>query len=545
MSLARRLHFARHTKPGQIWARLRLISKRKILQLLGRHREFVAPPLAPDPPLPVFAPRGIASAGVADLVGLPYRIEPPIAWHARELERGTRLAKLNLHYMEYLEDLDDDAFAAVVSDWIAANPRYRRGYWLDNWNSYALSIRAVVWMQQLAARAGRLAPEFVEAAAASLAGQLAFLMRNIEKDIGGNHLIKNIKALIWAGRFFAGPEAARWRERGLALLRPALAEQILADGFHYERSPAYHGQVFADLLEIHHVLGPDAALLTPRLRDMAQIVADTSHGDGLCALFNDGGLHMTYRPAELLRVHGGSAAPRSRFSFPDGGLHGARIGKACLIVDCGAMGPDQLMAHAHGDTLSFELSWGRQRLIVDPGVNEYNMGERRAYSRATCAHNTVAIDGRDQADFFASFRVGRRGRGRVLSAQVDPALPFALSGTHDGYAHLPGAPSHERSFRFDGDVLEVEDKLAGGKGQGARGRLLFHPDCRVEPVSERTVHIRAPGISLEIASYGTPLVPGTAHHSPDFGTWLETSCLDFDLGPLPAANRLAIALRPD
>jgi uncharacterized heparinase superfamily protein len=562
MSIGRRFHFARHTPPGQIWARLRLQAKRHIVQrlpALGRLFDAAAPaaaaPLATDPPLPLFGPRGIArrdgGRAVADLLGNPYELTPPVAWHALELEAGTQLARLNLHYMEYLEDLDDAAFAALVEDWIRANPRYRRGYWRDSWNSYALSIRTVVWMQQIAARAPRLPREFRVKAAASLHGQLAFLMGNIEEDIRGNHLIKNIKALLWAGRFFAGAGAARWSARGHSLLRRELPEQILPDGFHYERSPAYHGQVFADLLEIQHLLRPGAEreMLGPHLERMAGAVADTTHGDGLCALFNDGGLHMTYRPAELLAVYArvtGEAAPspRSRFSFPQGSYHGARIGPACLIVDCGAMAADQLMAHAQGDILSFELSWGGQRLIVDPGVFEYNPGERRAYSRATSAHNTVAIEGRDQADFFGSFRAGRRGRGRVLSAQIDPAFPFALSGTHDGYAHLPGAPRHERSFRFDGNVLEIEDKLSGGKGQGARGRLLFHPGCRVEPVSERTAHVKAPGISLEIASSGAPLMQGTAHHSPDFGVWLETSCLDFDLGPLPAANRLTIAIRP-
>lgn len=542
MSLGRRLQFARHTRMAQIAARLRLTAKRRLLERFGRRADVAAPPLAPDPPLPIFAPRALARGNEADLVGLSYSIAPPVAWHAPELERGTRLAKLNLHYMEYLEGLDDAAFIALVRDWIGANPPYRPGYWRDNWNSYALSIRAVVWMQQLAARAPRLEADFAAATGASLAGQIAFLARNIEADIGGNHLIKNIKALLWAGRFFAGPRARRWHDLGLKLLRRALDEQILPDGFHYERSPAYHGQVFADLLEIDHVLD-DRELLAPGLARMAQVVADAAHGDGLPALFNDGGLHMAYAPAELLRLR--AAAPRPRFSFPDGGLHGARIGKACLIVDCGAMGPDQLMAHAHGDMLSFELSWGGQRLIVDPGVVEYNPGPRRAYSRATAAHNSIAVDGRDQADFFGSFRVGRRGRGRLLDIDLDPSRPFRLSGTHDGYAHLPGAPRHERTFRFDGDVLEIEDMLSGGRGQRARGRLLFHPDCRIELESETSASVRAPGMRLELASSAAPFAAGRAHYSPDFGAWLETACLDFDLGALPVRNRVTIALKPD
>lgn len=542
MSLARRFHFARHTRPGQIAARLRLTAKRKLMQRLGRPFTVATPPLSPTPPLPVFAPRELARDRKADLAGHAWPIVPPVDWHNPGLETGTRLIKLNLHYMEYLEGLDDTAFAALVSDWIAHNPPYRPGYWLDNWNSYALSIRVVVWMQQLALRRDRLSGDFLAEAAASLAAQLAFLARNIEADINGNHLMKNIKALLWAGRFFEGPAALRWTRLGLKLLRRELAEQVLPDGFHYERSPAYHGQVLADLLEIRQVLD-EPAELDERLARMAQVTADTIHGDGLAALFNDGGLHMTYAPAELLRIHGGTESPRERFTFPDGGLHGARIGPACLIVQCGAMGPDQLMAHAHGDILSFELSWGAQRLIVDPGVYEYNPGPRRAYSRATASHNTVSVDGADQGDFFGAFRVGRRGRGRLLALETDPGRPFMLAGTHDGFAHLPGAPAHRRGFRFDGARLEIEDRLTGGRGQRATGRLLLDPACRVEALSGREVRVSASGVTLTISSSAASLAIGTAPYSPDFGRWLETACIDIDHGRLPCENLLVLELQ--
>ena len=84
--------------------------------------------------------------------------------------------------------------------------------------------------------------------------QMNFLKSNLELDIGGNHLVKNIKALLWASQFFEGPEADRWRELGLKLLRKAIEEQVTPDGAHFELSPAYHVQVFADLLECYSVL---------------------------------------------------------------------------------------------------------------------------------------------------------------------------------------------------------------------------------------------------------------------------------------------------
>ena len=48
--------------------------------------------------------------------------------------------------------------------WIAANPPFRAGASSDSWNAYSLSLRVVVWMQQLALRRNRLAPGFVDTA---------------------------------------------------------------------------------------------------------------------------------------------------------------------------------------------------------------------------------------------------------------------------------------------------------------------------------------------------------------------------------------------
>jgi Heparinase II/III N-terminus len=59
----------------------------------------------------------------------------------------------------------------------------------------------------------------------------------------GNHLLANAKALVFAGTYFAGDEANAWLQRGVGLLREQVAEQVLADGGHFERSPMYHAIV--------------------------------------------------------------------------------------------------------------------------------------------------------------------------------------------------------------------------------------------------------------------------------------------------------------
>ena len=305
---------------------------------------------------------------------------PPVDWNRDDLEHSALSWRFCLHYMEYLEVFGDEAFETWVLDWIDQNPPYEPDYWRYGWHSYPLSIRCLVWMQQIAVRRERLSATFRERAVRSLSMQLHFLERNLEQDVLGNHLLKNLKTLLWASQFFDGSVAERWGQQAERLLERELREQVLADGLHYERTPAYHSQVFVDLLEIYSVLpdGPCRRRLEELLPRMAQALADLTHPDGLPSLFNDGGLHMSYAPAVCLaawrRLSGQQVQPRDRFALHEAGYFGMRGEHDYVVVDCGPVSPDFLPAHAQGDILSFEWTVGRQRVVIDAGVFQYDAG---------------------------------------------------------------------------------------------------------------------------------------------------------------------------
>jgi uncharacterized heparinase superfamily protein len=548
-----------HTRPRQLAARLRLMARRRAMQRVARlvpPRGSVpaaqVPPLREPSPPPMFAPRrhlvvGAPGAPRLRVLNREFALTVPVRWRPPELDRGTGLEKLNLHYMEFLESVDDAAFQALVDDWITANPPYQPGYWRDAWSSYSLSIRCVVWMQQIAARRPRLDPAMVARACASLVAQLRFLERNLEMDVGGNHLLKNLKALFWAGRFFAGDEAARWRGLGERLLPAELDEQVLGDGVHYERSPAYHAQAFADLLECRQVMEPGAPRdgLDAALGRMAQALADLSHPDGCPSLFNDGGLHMTYAPAECLDVHARllgtpAARPRALFAASDAGYYGARAGGDLVVVDCGAISPDFLPAHGHGDILSFEWSVAGMRIVVDAGVYEYHAGEARDYSRSTRAHNTVTVDDGDQAEFYSAFRIGRRPHPVVHRYQARDG-GFVLEGSHDGYRRLAGAPVHRRTFDASPARIGVRDEVRGGAGQAVAARLLLHPECTVDAVPGGAV-IRRGGVEVALTSEARVTV-AEARWFPDFGVEARTLQVTLHYGAAPCAGGFVLAVR--
>ncbi len=90
-------------------------------------------------------------------------------------------------------------------------------------------------------------------------------------------------------------------------------------------------------------------------------------------------------------------------AFADAGMHilrtprgdGPEIWCRC---DGGPHGFLSIAAHGHADALSVEVRHDGVELLVDPGTYCYHgEPEWRSYFRSTRAHNTIEVDGEDQA----------------------------------------------------------------------------------------------------------------------------------------------------
>lgn len=543
--LARSVAFARHIPISQIGARLALEASRRWAE--KRPPALTVPPdhalrPAPAPPAPVFPPR----AGMVSKTSQGWRFRflgrsidfaESVDWSIPPLAPDTQLWRMNLHYMEYLEELNAASGLALIEQWIMGNPPYPAGFWRDAWNSYTVSLRVVAWMQFIARHDLRPGTVFD-----SIARQMLFLERNLERDLGGNHLIKNIKALFWASTFFEGQLADRWRDLGTRLLRRELPRQILADGMHYERSPSYHAQVFADLIEIRHALGHDplGGNLDSTLAAMARTTASLVHPDGLVAQFNDSGLTMAYPPGQCLdacqRTIGFAPdGAAGAFALPIAGYFGLRTADSYFIADMGRIGPDDLPAHAHGDIGSFELSVAGERMIVDQGVLEYVAGANRAASRSAANHNCLVLDGVDQADFYGAFRCGHRPDVRVDAVETGDGR-LLLQGRHDGYRALRGRPVIVRRIQADRDSIEIIDRVECAEWHPGRIGFLLHPDCTVT-IEGDCATIRRAGAALKLSA-SLPIGVEMANWWPNMGESHDTKRLFLTLPPGCFESRL-------
>jgi uncharacterized heparinase superfamily protein len=224
---------------------------------------------------------------------------------------------------------------------------------------------------------------------------------------------------------------------------------------------------------------------------MANFLRRVLHPDGEIPLFNDSALGVAPSTRGLLMRAGVSVEASSNNRpevtvLPETGYGVVRdpSSQSCLIFDCGPLGPDYQPGHGHCDVLSYELSLHGQRVVVDTGVSTYEPCTERHYERSTAAHNTLRIDGEEQAEIWASFRVGRRPRVGQLEGGEIKEFHF-VRGVH--YAFQQRGVIHSRMIVLaPRNCWVVIDSLRGKGNHLVESFIHFHPAVGVEMANNPT-----------------------------------------------------------
>ena len=525
----RLLETVRHLRPEQIYGR-------------ALHKlSWPAPDLSPAPPVrPVTgnwaepAPKSRSMIGPNRFCFLNHTacIEQAEDWNSPAQD------KLWLYNLHYFDDLNGDDAAGrhawhwlLLDRWIAENPPASG----NGWEPYPTSLRIVNWIKWALSGTG-----MTKSWQDSLAVQTRWLASRLERHLLGNHLMANAKALVFAGCYFSGDEAEGWGQKGLAILQEQIAEQVLGDGGHFERSAMYHALILEDVLDLINLAGayPDARSgeLAGQLGDVAPGMLSwleaMCHPDGRISFFNDAAfaiapdLEALRAYAERCDVELPSPSAARLLHLADSGYIRLDQGDCVALLDTAPVGPDYLPGHAHADTLSFEMSLFGQRLIVNGGTSVYGTGAERQRQRSTAAHSTVEIDVEPSSEVWAGFRVARRARPRDLSRSDENGV-LTVSCAHDGYHRLAGTPTHRRTWRLHGTRLNIRDHIEGAYGH-ALAHFPFAPNCKVEFAPGGKEHVGTIEIGdehiLSWRSNAPASIVQTTWH-PEFGLAVPNSAL--------------------
>ena len=284
----------------------------------------------------------------------------------------------------------------------------------------------------------------------------------------GNHTIAECVGLIFAGTIFRKtPEGEKWIRTGLNLLRQEVNHQILDDGGPAEQSLHYHRFVLdlywlaLDLLERNHMI------------DVAEIKKRLILGEEFLRAFTDeeenqpsiGDSDNSYAVSPRLfperpKIESGE---KVHVAFPNAGYTVIRFNQNSIFTfDHGPLGMKPLYNHGHADALSITLSLNKQPVLIDPGTYRYNgVPEFRRYFKGTLAHNTVTVDGMDQAVQVTGFIWDKPYQVEQVKC-IHKKDGLLISAIHNGYARLKHPVWHKRSVLFfDDSNFLIKDSFTG------------------------------------------------------------------------------------
>ena len=156
-----------------------------------------------------------------------------------------------------------------------------------------------------------------------------------------------------------------------------------------------------------------------------------------------------------------------------------------LHFDAAPLGYLSIAAHGHADALSFILSVNGTPVFIDSGTYSYHVSKQwREYFVGTPAHNTVCVDGKNQAAHVGDTMWLKHYKCEVLSVNQNEELE-TVKAAHNGYKGV----SHIREIVFDKKVncFTVVDEIRISDNKEHTITLPFHlyPEISITSQTER------------------------------------------------------------
>lgn len=453
-----------------------------------------------------------------------------------ELSRFQHLPLLAAAYRLSGEDRYIAEIGAQLQGWIAANPVEIGINWLCTMD---VAIRAANWVAALVICAPEAAEQpWADEVASSLLLHGRFISGNLETGpIRTNHFLADVVGLlIIAAVFSRGREGQDWGRMAVDALIAEMDHQVRADGCAHEASIPYHRldtELFLCGTQAGDALfeDPFPASYRDRLDRMLDFTAGYTRPDGLAPQIgdNDDGRFLplddyakrdSRSHLHLFEQAGRGYVPSTGSSaFPAGGYYVMRHDGVYVLIRCGDTGMYGRGGHAHNDQLSFELAYGEQPLIEDPGTYTYYTDrELRPLFRSTAFHSTLRIDEGEQNEMpeWPRFPLGGRSRAEAIE-WVPGSSGGVFVGRHHGFEYLSAPALHERRFELTGRELTIVDSVVSAGDHALAWTFPLGPGGTLILSGDRAV-VDFDRVKLTIeAEAGTELAVRDGLYSPGYG----------------------------
>ena len=435
----------------------------------------------------VFAGKVVISDGRS-----PFEIVPPSdEWAASLLGFGW------LRHLRVVESGITRANArALVDEWISL-----QGSWHPvSWQPEILSRRITAWLSQAPLILHDADDQFYRRFLRSLIRQVRYLRHTAAEARDGVPRLQALVALTYAALCLAGQ--ARHMRSTIKHLAAEVDRQILPDGGHISRNPGALIELLLDLLPLRHAFAARNIAPPPQLNNaidrMMPMMRFFRHGDGNFAHFNGMGPTLPDVMATILAYDDARGAPLS--NAVHSGYQRIEIGEMLMLMDTGGAPPISVSQEAHAGCLSFELSHGSQRIVVNCGLPRTNRETWRQVARATAAHSTVTFNDTSSSRFLESGSFKKLLATPIIGGPADIQVSreerpdsVILRASHDGYVgrfvviHQRALKLAAAGNRIDGEDLFVaanNDMIPQNVPDEFAVRFHLHPSVKANKLTD-------------------------------------------------------------
>jgi uncharacterized heparinase superfamily protein len=428
----------------------------------------------------------------------PYSIELPSREFAARLH--------SFSWLRHIRASKNDAHAVVArrltDEWLASHGKRLTGL---AWEPDTTAQRIIAWLSHSTVLLKNADIGFYRRFLRSLTAHVRYLEKTAHFSPDGEARLRVRIAL--AAASVAIPSSARKVRRAALALDQELDRQILADGGHISRNPRTGLELLLDLLPLRQTyvnIGQDLpGRLIPAIDRMYPALRFFRHQGGELALFNGATTTLANELMSVLRYDETAGKPFK--ALPHIQYQRLAVGDTVILVDTGAPFSAEMSKTAHAGCLSFEMSSGKHRYIINSGAPRFAGDHYKQLSRATAAHSTLTLNDT------SSSRISKSSvSGPVFADGVSEVLverheseegADGLTAIHDGYLELFGLV-HERTIQVNstGTLIRGNDRLKTADGadpaadaeEQAVIRFHIHPQIDIKTVDKHEVRLVAP-----------------------------------------------------
>ncbi len=402
---------------------------------------------------------------------------------------------------------------AVLSDWIAVCGRETNSI---AWSPDNVSRRLIAWLSHSTIVLRGAEMKFYRRLLRSIAFHVRYLRLTAPYVADEEVRLRCRIALAMATLVL--PVSESTMRRAGRELDAELERQICPDGGHVSRNPQVLLEFLLDLLPLRQTylnLGhavPEK--LVPAIDRMFPALRFFRHQGGELALFNGASTSLANELASVLRYDESGGEPFR--ALPYVGYNRLSVGDTMVIMDTGKALSSQLSRTVHAGCLSFEMSSGGHRFVINAGSPRFAGENYRQLARATAAHSAVTVQDTSSIHFSKSEYLGPIADDGITRVDVkrlgEGANAEGVTASHDGYLEETGLIL-ERDLQVNtgGTIIRGRDRLMRADGGDPSPNNLTHAVARF--------HIH-PGIAIKAAGKNEVVLT-----APDGESW-HMSCID-------------------